>query len=321
MPMYDKSVLAEKAKELHVVRDTLEKVCRLRDILHFFDRSDLLRDSLALKGGTAINLMFFDMPRLSVDIDLDFAENSPKNEMLLKRGSIGDLIEKYMRAEGYTLSPKSKTPHSLDSFVYEYVNTGGVKDNIKIEINYSLRAHVMPLQRSKLKSDIFDGDFEVLTVSPVEIYASKTVALLTRAAVRDLYDINYMVRSGILEENQLAQYRKAVVFYLAVATKTTPTSLDLSAIETIDYHNVRTALKPVVRDFDSFHLDDAKKTVEEFLKSELVFSDKERLFLQKFRKGRYCPELLFDDIETIERIKSHPMAIWKAEQHKDDPER
>lgn len=30
----------------------------------------------------------------------------------------------------------------LDSFVYEYVNCGGVKDNLKIEINYMLRCNV-----------------------------------------------------------------------------------------------------------------------------------------------------------------------------------
>lgn len=44
MPTYNKQILAEKAKELSVVRDTLEKVMRLRDILAFFDNSELLSD-------------------------------------------------------------------------------------------------------------------------------------------------------------------------------------------------------------------------------------------------------------------------------------
>ena len=34
MPTYNKQILAEKAKELSVVRDTLEKVMRLRDIVY-----------------------------------------------------------------------------------------------------------------------------------------------------------------------------------------------------------------------------------------------------------------------------------------------
>ncbi len=68
MPTYDKRELSAKAKELNVVRDTFEKVCRLQEILRFIDSSDLLRSSFALKGGTAINLVLVDLPRLSVDI-------------------------------------------------------------------------------------------------------------------------------------------------------------------------------------------------------------------------------------------------------------
>ena len=41
----------------------------------------LLKESLALKGGTAINLTIFDLPRLSVDIDLDYAKNNSRDEM------------------------------------------------------------------------------------------------------------------------------------------------------------------------------------------------------------------------------------------------
>ena len=32
-------------------------------------------------------------------------------------------------------------------FVYEYINCGGTKDNLKIEINYMLRCHVLPVAR------------------------------------------------------------------------------------------------------------------------------------------------------------------------------
>ena len=87
------------------------------------------------------------MPRLSVDIDLDYCRRIDRTEMLSDRGIITDRISKYMTANGYTLSPKSKNYHALDSYVYEYVNCGGVKDNIKIEINYMLRCHVLPVTR------------------------------------------------------------------------------------------------------------------------------------------------------------------------------
>ena len=75
MLKYSKAELDRQAKELGFVRDTFEKVCRLTDVLTFMDSDPLQAESLALKGGTAINLTIFNLPRLSVDIDLDFAKD------------------------------------------------------------------------------------------------------------------------------------------------------------------------------------------------------------------------------------------------------
>lgn len=74
MVQWDRLTLGRTAKELGFPRDTLEKVCRLADVLKFMESDELLSEGIALKGGTAINLTIFDLPRLSVDIDLDFAQ-------------------------------------------------------------------------------------------------------------------------------------------------------------------------------------------------------------------------------------------------------
>ena len=72
MNSYNKQALDIIAKEQGFIRDNLEKVMRLVEILNYFHDSPLLSKSLVLKGGTAINLTVFQLPRLSVDIDLDF---------------------------------------------------------------------------------------------------------------------------------------------------------------------------------------------------------------------------------------------------------
>ena len=72
MMQLDRLTLGRMAKELGFVRDTLEKVCRLADVLKFMESDELLSESIALKGGTAITLTIFDLPRLSVDIDLAY---------------------------------------------------------------------------------------------------------------------------------------------------------------------------------------------------------------------------------------------------------
>jgi hypothetical protein len=37
----------------------------------------------------------------------------------------------------------------------------------------------------------------------------------------------------------------------------------------------------------------------------------EQEFLQRFKSKEYLPGLLFDDSNIVDRIKNHPMALWK----------
>lgn len=63
MSDYDVTYMGKWAGEPGFVRDTLEKVTRLAYILEYFNTYPLLREGLALKGGTAINLTIFNLPR------------------------------------------------------------------------------------------------------------------------------------------------------------------------------------------------------------------------------------------------------------------
>ena len=237
MMQLDRLTLGRMAKELGFVRDTLEKVCRLADVLKFMESDELLAEAIALKGGTAINLTIFDLPRLSVDIDLDYCRSIDREKMLADRDIIIDKIIKYMNANGYSLSPKSKNYHALDSFVYEYVNCGGVKDNIKIEINYMLRCHVLPVTRREVKLPWNEEKLTVLSVAPLEIFASKTVALLTRTAPRDLYDMYNMVTYGLFDESEEAMLRKCAVFYSAIGAEYPPEKFELDNVGNISKSN------------------------------------------------------------------------------------
>ena len=128
MPTYDKVVLTEQARRLGFVTASFEKMTRLTEILRFLNNMDELSVSLALKGGTAINLAVFNLPRLSIDIDLDLTENLTKEEARIKRDKINDLLERYMSAEGYAKHRRSKSTHILDSYVCSYTNVTGNAD-------------------------------------------------------------------------------------------------------------------------------------------------------------------------------------------------
>ena len=37
-------------------------------------------------------------------------------------------------------------------------------------------------------------------------------------------------------------------------------------------------------------------------------------YLDRFEEKKYMPELLFEDAEIVERVKNHPMALWKCKE-------
>ena len=133
---YNKGQLGQIAKQYGFVRDTFEKVLRLKEILTYLNTDEYLHEHLALKGGTAINMTIFNLPRLSVDLDLDFTPNLPLEDMEKAREKITKMLERYMTEEGYFLSGSSRYSHSLDSMLFQYQNAGGNRDNIKLELNH-----------------------------------------------------------------------------------------------------------------------------------------------------------------------------------------
>jgi predicted nucleotidyltransferase component of viral defense system len=309
---YNRNEIGKKAAELGFIRDTFEKTCRLSGLLSFFERDPVLSRYLALKGGTAINLTIFNLPRLSVDIDLDFAENLPLDEMMKVRETIRATIRQFTAMNGYVRSDKSKEHHTLDSDVYQYVNTGGTKDNIKIEINYSLRSHILPILRRPIETLGIFEPVEVLTLAPMEIFAAKISALIARAAARDLYDANNMVTYSLFDESQTEMLRKCVVFYVAVSSEKTPLDISLSKIDELNFHDIRTKLAPMLRKKERFDLTSARERVREYLGVILRLDENDRQFLFSFSNGEYRPDLLFSGDEFA-RLANHPMALWKLQ--------
>jgi predicted nucleotidyltransferase component of viral defense system len=310
---FDKNYLGEKAKEFGFVRDTLEKVYRLAEILKYINSDKLLVKRLVLKGGTAINLTVFNLPRLSVDIDLDYDRDCSLEEMLEERQKITDRIYAYMKENEYSLAPNSRLRHSLDSYVFNYQNAGGNPDNIKIEINYSLRAHIFePIGRAII-TNALESDYKIRTLLPIELFAAKINALISRAAARDLYDMNNMVEYGLFDEADFDMLRKCVVFYAAISAETINKTFDTSEIDSITFSKIHTDLFPVIRDKGNFKLDEKKKAAKTYIEELMKLTPEEKEFLDRFENNEYRLDLLFKEDEIIKRLENHPMALWKMQ--------
>lgn len=310
---YNKGQLGQMAKQYGFVRDTFEKVLRLKEILTYLNADEYLHEHLALKGGTAINMTIFNLPRLSVDLDLDFTPNLPLEDMEKAREKITKMVENYMTEEGYFLSGSSRYSHSLDSMLFQYQNTGGNRDNIKLEFNYSLRSHIFAPVERRMVTDIFEEKVIVRTLEPIEIFAAKANALMNRAAARDLYDFNNMIYFGLFDESEYELFRKCIIFYASISADKINKIFDTSAIDGLEFSKIRRDLFPVLRKKDNFNLDERKKKAKKFIEELMVLTGEEKEYLDMFEKGEYMPSLLFSDNQILENIVEHPMAIWKVQ--------
>lgn len=248
-----------------------------------------------------------------MDIDLDYSEMVPREVMQEKRELITSRLLKYMGADRYERSSRSKRYHALDSFVFEYQNAGGMRDNLKIEINYMLRSHIFPPYRRSVNLPWLERELTVLSVVPMEIFASKIVALLNRTAPRNLYDVHNMLKYELFNESEQGMLRKCVAFYLAVGLDTAAAAdLSMKNLWEMPQRRVKADLAPVLHNGDFFALQPAREMVSSYLIDLLQFTEEEKTFLDQFKEKQYHPQLLFDDMEIQKRLVSHPMAIWKC---------
>ncbi len=300
------------------IRPTLEKVERLLDILEWINNHEKLGRLLALKGGTAINTVIFNFPRLSVDIDLDLTENLTKDEMIKERKKIYNLIIQFLNANGYIVNiGKSKNVYALDSIVAEYQDINGNVDNIKIEINYMNRVHILETKRLKIDTDVFeDKNFKIHCVNPIEIYATKICALLSRTTARDLFDVYTLSKYNLFDYKDKKLLKQCFLLEYIAVNNYTFDDMNIERIERLDKQDIKTRLLPTLKDRNprKSNIDEMKRYVKEYLEDILIVDDKAKEFYDKFQNGIYEPELLFADEEIIKRVKEHPMIIWKLDQ-------
>lgn len=303
------------SKKTGFIGSTLEKVERLIRILEWMNSDEKLNKLLALKGGTAINTAVFNFPRLSVDIDLDLTENLSKEEMIKERDTIHNLLVNYLNSNNYKINmEKSKDVYALDSIVAEYIDIKGNIDNIKIEINYMNRVHILETKRINVSTDVFkDKHLTIHCIHPIEIYATKLCALLSRTTARDLYDVYTLSKYDLFDKEEKQLLKQCFMLEYIAVNDYKLKDMKIDNIERLKRQDIKTKLLPTLKDRNprNSNIDEMKQSVREYLKDILIVDDKTKEFYDKFQKGIYQPELLFDNEEIIKRIKEHPMIMWK----------
>lgn len=299
-------------------RDTLEKVLRLSELLKILNENEEFKGKYVLKGGTAINLCLFDFPRLSVDIDMNFNSNSSKEEMLETRELHRKLISAFVALDGYTIDPKSRFTFTLDSYLLKYTNAAGSRDNIKIELNYSNRIQILEPVNYKLSSKIIDNE-SILALNKIELYGSKIAALIGRTTARDIFDVFQLINKQILLDSELDMLKKCSIFYLLTSNEFQSLGDLLNQfkknMENLSFSAIKRNLIPLLHVGERIDTDAFKQTVSQFIETLFELTETEQKYIDSFNAGEFNPELLFDKA-IADRLKEHPMVLWKMMNHK-----
>ena len=119
-----RETLQDLAAERQLQPATLERVIRLIDILDAFGADTLIGPRIALKGGTALNVFYSDLDRLSVDIDVNYVGAIEKERMDADRPGLEDRIERLMESKGYA-ARREPSEHAGGKWIYRYASALG----------------------------------------------------------------------------------------------------------------------------------------------------------------------------------------------------
>ena len=294
--------------------DVFEKVAHLFALLQSIWRHPFLKNRLVLKGGTALNLFIFDLPRLSVDIDLNYVGSLEKETMLKERSKIDDAIKAVCQREGLMVR-QSPTEHAGGKWLLRYESAFGQGGNLTIDINFMFR---IPLWSVTLWDSRVVGSFKAEQVPLLDVHeiaAGKLCALLSRQTGRDLFDAHQLLTQKIIERDRL---RLAFVVFGAMNRKDWRTVSE----KDIGYsaNELMNELVPVLR---SHEINDdwdreawASRLVDECSRAislVLPLTEREREFLDRILDhGEINPSLITNDEDMAHKIRNHPGLQWKT---------
>ncbi len=322
--MFSREDLVRTAAATGFQAEALEKVLRLLELLETLRSHPFLKERIALKGGTALNLFVFDVPRLSVDIDLNYVGSGDREVMLLERPKLEQAIQAVCGRLGIRVR-RVPSEHAGGKWRLSYDSVASRTGTLELDMNFILRTPLWPLRRMNSRPvgpHVAQG---VPVLDLHELAAGKLAALFSRNAARDLFDAVGLLQEADLDPERL---RLASTIYGGASRRDWRTisldDVDVSAreVERQLLPMLRADLVPTRSDVPSW----SRRLVEECrdLLSVLVpLRSREREFLTRLNDdGEIVPDLLTGDERMRAVIGGHPGLQWKAKnvrQHRKGP--
>ncbi len=156
--------------------------------------------AFALKGGTAINLFYRDLPRLSVDIDLTFLPLLPRKETLVE---IDAALDRVMGTIEKALPGATVKRNTGGGDEDTRIGVQEGRNQVKIETSPVTRGTIHPTELRVVTDAVQErfGFAEMNVVAFEDLYAGKLVAALDRQHPRDLFDVKLLYENEGLTDD------------------------------------------------------------------------------------------------------------------------
>ena len=294
--------------------EILEKVLHLLRLLDAIRRHPYLKERLVLKGGTALNLFEFDVPRLSVDIDLNYIGAVDVEVMKAERPKVEQGLTDVCNRSELTVERRA-TEHAGGKWQLRYASALGGGGNLQVDVNFMLRLPLWPtvLRDSRKIGSLQTHQIPLLDIN--ELAAAKLVALLARHTARDLFDAHRLLTQVTLDD---AKLRLAFLVYGGMNIEDwREVSVEHVAF---DSEELKQNLIPVLRGEAATMFGDGHEWSErlvretrESLSRVLPFTSGEAQFLDALlERAEILPEHLTDNAAMVAKIQDQPMLHWKA---------
>lgn len=248
----------------------------------------------ALYGGTAINLFVRNMPRLSVDIDLNYIFTEDRKTSLENINQALVNIKTNVEKVIPNINIQSKAENGKLLFRLNEVI-------VKLEVDLIGRGVIAPPIEMSLCSKA-QFDFSAFVKIPVvtmgQLYGGKICAALDRQHPRDLFDIKYLLNS----EGFSDEVREGFIF--SILGKNRP-------IHEIIYPNFQNQEKTMQNHFDGMSIEkfsynnfeEVRKTLLNTIHKKLTKKDKDFLLSIKLLQPDW----------SIYDFKQFPAIRWKVQ--------
>ena len=181
--------LAQEAAATGFQTEPLERVILLLELLEAIRIHPFLKDRVALKGGTALNVFKFNVPRLSVDIDLNYIGAVDPEGMLADRPKIEQALQAVCGRVG--VQPRRvPSDHAGGKWRLSFNRVTGGTGTLELDMNFMLRMPLWPV--------------ELVDSRPVGTFVAKGIPVV------DIHELPLLRGRDAPDRNDLPAWTKAL---------------------------------------------------------------------------------------------------------------